>query len=228
MNLAVVQHSIRETLDADVTALAAAIRTACERGAELVVCPAVPSIIADPEAARPALLGKLEGCAEGTALLIPFREPAASPTFTVRPTPLGETALLLGDECLLADVLDWLVAEPPAAIVMRAMCESELQAEGVLERAIALSASVSGLVVVAECDDAGFAEPGHGGSAVVLLGEIVAEAAGGDDGLFIDISVPVPDPEPRESVPTLPPILEQRVAHHQGRKPEVGYLADLS
>ncbi len=228
MKVAVIQHLMREDLAADVDALAESVATACDGGAGVVVCPAIPSILADPETARPALLGKLDRCPEGTALLIPFREPGAEPTSPVKPTPLGDAALLLGDECISPTMTGRLLAAPPAAIVMRPLCESELQIEAVLERALSLSVSVSGLVIVAECSGAGFSEPGHGGSAIVYLGEVIAEALDGDDVLTAEIAVPIGEPEPRESLISLPPILEQRIAFHQGRKAEVGYLADLS
>jgi hypothetical protein len=35
-------------------------------------------------------------------------------------------------------------------------------------------------------------------------------------------------PEPAMPLPALPPILAQRLAFHDGRKPPVNYLADLS
>jgi len=228
VKIAVIQHLLRDDLEADIGALVEAVDTACSRGASVVVCPAIPSVLADPETARAAILGRLAGCPEGTALLIPFRPPSAAVESHVKSTPLGDTALLVGDECIEPLVTKKLVAAPPAAIVMRPLCESDLQVEAVLEHALSLSVSVSGLVVVAECVGAEPPDPGHGGSAIVYLGEVLAEALGTGDVLTADVSVPVADPEPREQLSELPPILEQRIAHHQGRKPEVGYLADLS
>lgn len=228
MKVAVIQHLLRDDLESDVAALVASAHRACELGAAVVVCPAVPSVLADPEAARPAILGKLNGCPEGTALLIPFRAPGQESATPVRATPLGQAALLLGDECISPTMTQRLLDEPPAAIVMRPMCESELHLEAMLEWALSLSVSVSGLVLLAECSGAEFSEPGHGGSAIVYLGEVIAEALDGDDVIVADISVPLPEPEPREQLISLPPILEQRIAFHQGRKVDVGYLADLS
>lgn len=228
MKVAVIQHLLREDLEADIAALAHAACSACERGASVVVFPAVPSVLADPERARPALLGRLQGCPEGTALLIPFRVPGTESSSPVRATPLGDAALLLGDECISPSMTALLVAAPPAAIVMRPMCESELHLEAMLERALSLSVSVSGLVLIAECSGAEFSEPGHGGSSIVYLGEVLSEALDGDEVLVADIIVPIPEPEPREQLVALPPILEQRIAFHQGRKADAGYLADLS
>ncbi len=227
MKIALVQHRIRGEMTADADALASSISEACKRGAEVVVCPVVPSLVANADAARDAILSKLEGCAEGTALLLPFREDVAEEV-ALRATPLGETALLVSDECLLSDIASTLARSLPEAVVMRPLAHSELQAEAVLEYGIGLSRAVTGLVLICESSGGEFAEPGHGGSAIVMLGEILAEASTDEEILLADVVVPVAAPEPREALPALPPILEQRVARHQGRKAEVGYLADLS
>lgn len=228
MKLAVIQHRIRENLDADIEALADSIRRACELQAAVVVCPLVFSIAEAGQAGRERLLSRLAGCPEGTALLIPFRTSAGETVPGLSETPLGPTALLLGDECISPEVTVMLDRTTPAAVVMRPLAEGELQAEAVLELALGLSASVSGLVIISECFGAEIGEPGHGSSAVMLLGEVVAEASESDEILLVDVDAPLPAPEPREPLPELPPILEQRLAHHQGRKPEPGYLADLS
>lgn len=228
MKIAVIQHALRDDLGADIDALSAAIVAACSRGARVVACPWVPSIASGNESVRDELLGRIQGCPEGTALLIPFRPPGPESTAPVKPTPLGDTALLLADECISPTMLERMQSAVPAAIVMRPMCESELQAEAVLEHALSLSVSLSGLVLLAECDGAEFSEPGHGGSAIVLGGEVLAEAMGGDDVLLAEIETPVLEPEPREKLAVLPTILEQRLAFHEGRKPDPGYLADLS
>jgi hypothetical protein len=106
--------------------------------------------------------------------------------------------------------------------------ENELQAEAILELALALSDSLAGLVIVVEPDGAEPGDPGHGGSAIIMFGKMVAEAMSGDDILYADIELPVGPPEPREPLPQMPPILQQRLAHHQGHQLEVDYPADLS
>lgn len=227
MNIALIQHRIRGEMAADIEALAGSVRTACERGAEVVVCPVVPSLVASPSDAREAVLLQLEGCAEGTALLLPLRDTETAST-ELRATPLGETALLIADECLLPTVAQTLADLSPEAVIMRPLGHSELQAEAILEYGIGLSLSLSGLVLICECSGGAFAEPGHGGSAIVMLGEIVAEASDDEEILYATLEVPVAAPEPREHLPVLPPVLEQRIARHQGRKADMGYLADLS
>jgi hypothetical protein len=63
---------------------------------------------------------------------------------------------------------------------------------------------------------------------VSLLGEIVAEAVTEQELLIADIATPVPAPQPRERLPKIPTILQQRLAHHEGKKLDTAYLADLS
>ena len=84
-------------------------------------------------------------------------------------------------------------------------------------------------MVVADSVGAEAGEPGHGGSSIILLGEVLAEAMGQDgDVLFADVPEPVPAPEPPDPVPAVPTILAQRVATHEGRRLDMGYPADLS
>ena len=143
-------------------------------------------------------------------------------------TPLGMTAALSGDDCLDPLVARELSAALPDAIIMRPDSESDLQAEAVLERALGLSEAASGLVLVAETDGGADGEPGHGGSAIVALGEVSAEAEAGDDVLVAELRVPVGQPDVRLPVPDLPPILAQRLAIHRGERVEVDYPADLT
>jgi hypothetical protein len=122
-----------------------------------------------------------------------------------------------------------LVAESGADILLLAPgSESELQAEAVLELAIGLSTSVASLVAVVEADGAELGVAGHGGSALVYLGEVLAEAMAGDDVLVADVVTPIGAPEPRSPLPQIPPLLAGRLAAHEGRKPEVDYPADLA
>jgi len=108
------------------------------------------------------------------------------------------------------------------------MSESDLQAEAILEVALALSDSMAGLVLVADTDGAEPGDPGHGGSAIIRLGEMVAEAGDGDEVLIAEVATPVAQPEPREALPEIPTLLAQRLATHRGKRLEVEYLADLT
>lgn len=139
---------------------------------------------------------------------------------------LGSITLLRGDEVFDLDLLRSLADGGTDVLVLSPGSESELQAEAVLEFAIGLSDCVAGLVLVVERDGAEPGEPGHGGSAIVLLGEVLAEAMSGADVIEAEVGIPVPQPVPRDPLPGLPTILAQRVAHHQGRHLAVDYPSD--
>lgn len=233
MRLAVIQHRLCETAEQDVRSIAAAAAEAASRGADLVVVPELSAI-----AASPALVSLLDSMLADVPAycLIPSSSAAAGPDGIVS-VPVsadlegfGSVAVFSGDRCFDLEALQDACSAFPSAALLAPASENDLQAEAVLELAIGLSDSLAGLVIVAECSGAEPGKPGHGGSAIVLLGEVVAEAIGDADVLVADIELPVPQPEPREPIPQIAPILAQRVAHHQGRKakPPGDYPADLS
>ena len=141
---------------------------------------------------------------------------------------LGRVAVLHGDAAIDPVEHERLAVDPPDCIVLAAGAESELQAEAVLELALALSISVAGLVLVCERSGAEPGGAGHGGSAIVVLGEVLAEALLNDDVIVADVPVPIPVPAPRAPMPALSPILAQRLAHHRGERASVEYPADLT
>lgn len=231
MRIAVVEHGLRPASSDMGRELGEAAAYAVRAGAETVFLPAV----LDGEGAEAlAAFRQAIEAARGTivAALVGVDTPArAFPTSSEVPLAdrLGSVALLVGDACVDEGELQALATSRPAVLVMNPRSESELQAEAFLELAVGLSESVAGLVIVAEAVGAPAGEPGHGGSAIVLLGEVVAEAVGPEgDVLFADVPEPVPLPAARTAVPELPTILMQRRANHQGRKLEVDYPADLS
>ena len=202
MRVAVVQHRLRATPSEDMSALAAATGRAVAAGAEWVVLPTVLSIETSPE---------------------PFLAACAAPHV------LGDILELHGDDCCDAEILASVRRTPPDVTILRPLSENDLQSESFLELAIALSDSLAGVVIVAECFGAEPGDPGHGGSAVVVLGEIVAEALAEDDLIFAEVAVPIVPPEPREPLPPIPLLLRQRAAFHAGHKLEVpDYPADIS
>ncbi len=141
---------------------------------------------------------------------------------------LGRVAVLAGDAVMDPEKLRQLSVTPPDVLVLAPGAESEIQAEAVLELALALSFSVAGLVIVSERSGAQPGDPGHGGSAIVLLGEVLAEAMADDDIIYAEIPVPIPPPGPRAPLPAVPLILSQRLAHHRGERLTVEYPADLT
>ena len=134
----------------------------------------------------------------------------------------------VGDPAIDPDAARRYREDPPDVLLMSPRSESDLQAEAVLEYAVGLSGSLCGLVVITEPVGAPLGAPGHGGSAIVRLGEVLAEAGDGDDVLLEDIDLPVPRPEPTQAFPGLPTILEQRLAVHRGLRHEPGYPAELT
>jgi hypothetical protein len=142
---------------------------------------------------------------------------------------LGQTAMLVGDGCADASEILRISSEKPSVAILAPRSDNDLQAEAVAEFALGLSDALAGLVVIAECAGAEPGEPGHGGSAIIHLGEVVAEAMSEvDETLTAEFELPIAQPEPREALPKVPSILLGKVAHHQGRRPDVEYPADLS
>lgn len=231
MRIAVIEHKLCSTAVEDAALLAAASVAANEGGAEIIFLPAV--LASSDVAAQQAYATGVAGIT-ATRLLPNVAAGTRGRVFSARAIDgagerLGQIALAYGDACFDEVALAEVRASRPDVLVMAPLSENELQAAAVLELAVGLSESVAPLVVVAEPVGAGFGEPGQGGSAIVLLGKVLAEAVGHDgDVLFAEVPEPLPRPEPPDPLPAVPTILAQRAATHEGRKLDMGYLADLS
>lgn len=231
MKVAVVQLALRTSPEAHVEGLAGLAGQAAEAGVELAVFPEVLSLGAD--ATRDDVHRAIQENASCVSYLMPQVGPDArgrtfTPLFLEGMEQVGLVAMPVGDACFDLGYLDELGRAQTSMLVMSPRSESDLQAEAALEFAIGLSECVAPLVMVSDCAGAQPGERGHGGSAIVLLGEVMAEAGDGDDVLVADVPLPIPRAEPPAPLPDLPPILAQRLAVHEGRKPEVDYPADLS
>jgi len=229
--IAVVQHRLRDSAEEDARALASAASRAAEGGAELIVFPEVPSLHEHP--AREDLYAQLDPLEDRVPWIVPHAGPDCigqswSPEVLPGLEGLGSVALAVGDAVIDPAAIGRLALERPALLVAAPRSESDLQAEAVLELALGLSDSVTGLVIVIEPSGAEPGQPGHGGSAVAMYGEMVAEATEDEDVLLANVVVPVPQPEPRGPIPGVPPILLQRLAHHRGERVPVDYPADPS
>lgn len=226
MRLAVVQHRSRPAPAQDLEALAIATARAVELEAEIIVLPAVRAVHEGPLSDE--LYCRMEDVAADAEILTVQPDRDADESFTVREVAgLGRCVLLWGDACIDPEVLTAAAAIAPGVAVLAPGSESELQAQAVLELAIALSTSLASVVVLAETDGAEMGEPGHGGSAIVHLGQVLAEAMSGDDLLVADLPVPLGPPEAPAALPEIPPVLLQRIAAHRGLKVAVDYPADL-
>jgi predicted amidohydrolase len=231
VKIAVVQHRLRGIAGEDASALLGAAEIAADAGADFVIYPEVPTLHGDDNPDRVMLFIQLGGVA-GQRLIpqVPESETgfaglAAAPEGL---DDLGTMAMLVGDACVEPAEIQRLADACPDIAILIPRAESELQAEAFLEYAIALSDSLAGLVIVAEATGGGFGEPGHGGSAIISCGKVLAEAVGDEDVLVAEVTVPPVQPEPREPLPPLPLILEQRRAAHRGEHVETTYLADLT
>jgi len=228
VKIAVIQHRIRPSVDEDIDVLTAAITSACQNEAQVVVCPWVPSIAALEPASRSLVFDRLTECAHFTEVLLPFESVSPRGEIRLHETMLGLTAFMLGDECLTSAMYDLAEGRGAGAWIWRPLATSALQAEAFLELAMVVSASHTGLVVIVEPSGAEPGEIGHGSSAILYLGNPLAEAVFPDEIIMADLEIPVPLPDPRVAIPPLPPILERRLAVKEGRKPRTGYLEDLS
>jgi hypothetical protein len=228
MRIAVVQHKLRGEGYADADALVEAARGAAEDGAEFVFFPEVDSLGDDYGGPRAQFLTQLHDLDIGSLAPNPVTRKSGEDVVLVELGPLGKAVLLSGDAPADPEVHKGINDLEPDIIVMLGRSESELQAEALVEVAIGLSESATGLVVLLDASGAELGEPGHGGSAVAMHGEVVAEAVQDDEVIMADIPAPVPGPQTREALPTVPPILTQRLAFHRGVKPEADYPAELT
>jgi len=189
------------------------------------VLPSVPALDGGP--LQVELWRRLEVDAPRVDVTVAASEPDAGAGSFEIVGPAGTTVVLAGDDCFSPDRLREAHAAVPGIAVLAPGAESEIQSEATLEFAIALSVSLASLVVLVETDGAEPGEPGHGGSAIVYLGEVVAEADTGDAIIYTDVETPIGPPGAPGPIPSVPPLLAQRVAAHGGRKFEVDYPADL-
>jgi hypothetical protein len=209
----------------DLAALLSLAEAASDEGASVIVCPRLPGLGGDTRIYQ-AFIENMRNHAPGSLVLMPSvagsRDSATQPFMT----PLGRTAAFLGDECIEAAGSDPGRSE---AMVWQPDAESPIQAEAFLELALDSSLSIAGLVLVSAVSGRARGQAGFGGSAIVHLGDILAEAGEGEDVVSADVDVPVSLPERPGPRPVPPPILAQRLAHHRGdRPPSVDYPADLS
>lgn len=226
MRIAVIQHELRGHERMDLAALLSLAEAASDDGAGVIVCPRLPGLAGDTRIYQ-AFIENMRNHAPGSLVVMPSvagnRDSAPQPFMT----PLGRTVAFLGDECIEAAA----GTEPSRfdAMVWQPDAESPIQAEAFLELALDSSLSIAGLVLVSAVSGRARGQAGFGGSAIVHLGDILAEAGEGEDVVSADVDVPVSLPERLGPRPVPPPILAQRLAHHRGdRPPAVDYPADLS
>ncbi len=226
MRIAVVQHQIRTHERVDLAAMLALAERAVDQGADTIVFPCVPGLGGGGElmpafiqnvCERAPQLSVIASCA-GRLRLTPLE---------ALPTRLGRTLVLAGDECIDPELFPVIAGANVEALVWQIDTESPLQAEAILELALDASLSLSGLVLVSCFDGEARGARSFGGSAIVHLGELLAEAGQGEDLLLADVAAPVSLPIRRGPLAEPGPVLEQRLAVHRGAKITLGYPATI-
>ncbi len=231
MKIAVIQHRLRGSVDGDIEALQRAAATAGICGAEVVFMPEPLSLMGDGAATERFFAG-LDGLPG--VRLIPSTAPGVN-SFAATAPPLegleglGRIALLAGDACMTGLELVRILGDAPNVAVLAPRSENDLQAEAVMELAIGLSESLASLVVVTECAGAEPGDVGHGGSAIIYLGEVVAEAMARTKRCSTPrSSCRSAGPSRPSRMPKIAAILSQRVAHHRGEQAPTDYPAELT
>ncbi len=227
MKVAVIQHELRAHERMDLAALLSLAEEASDEGASVIVCPGLPGLGRDTRIYQ-AFIENMRNHAPGSLVVMPAVAGSRSEEPQAFLTPLGRTVALLGDECVEPAVLELVAGLGVEAMVWQPEAESSLQAEAFLELALDASLSLAGLVLVTALAGRTGGTAGFGGSAIVHLGDILAEAGEGEAVVTAQIEAPVPLPGRPGPRPVLPPILAQRLAHHLGRRAPVDYPADLS
>ncbi|MDO8914953.1 MAG: hypothetical protein Q7W16_02570 [Coriobacteriia bacterium] len=217
MKIALVQHRIRNHERMDLAALLSMSEQAQDEGADVIVYPCVPGIGYDSQLMTAFTANVMERAPQ---VSIVASCAAWGPGGMLQPVPtrLGRTLVLAGDDCIDASLYPEIESLGLEALVWQMATESPLQAEALLELALDASLSQAGLVLTACLYGEARDIHSSGGSAIVHLGEILAEAGEGEDLLIADIAVPVPLPERRGRRAVPAPVLQQRFAAHHGKK----------
>ncbi|HEX9093928.1 MAG TPA: hypothetical protein VF902_08090 [Coriobacteriia bacterium] len=225
MRIAVVQHRIRTHERMDLAALLSLAEQAADEDADVVVFPCIPGLLPGAGLLE-AFAANVLDRAPQVSLLSPCVAVRRRGTVQSIATRLGRTAVLAGDECIDAGLFADLEALELEALVWQMDTESALQAEATLELALDASLSLAGLVLVSSL--AGEARGLHsfGGSAIVHLGELLAEAGDDEDLLLADLSTPVALPVRRGPRPVPAPVLTQRLAVHRNLRPGAAHPSD--
>lgn len=217
MKIAVVQHRIRTHERMDLAALLFMSEQAEDEGADVIVYPCVPGLgYASP--LMTAFASNVVERAPQVSIVAPCAARSRGGDLRRVPTRLGSTLVLAGDDCIDALMYPEIESLGLEALVWQMDTESPLQAEALLELALDASLTQAGLVLTACLWGEARGVDSSGGSAIVHLGEILAEAGDGEDLLFAEVPVPVTLPERRGRRAVPAPVLQQRFAVHRGKR----------
>jgi hypothetical protein len=210
----------------DLAALLFMSEQAEDEGADVIVYPSVPGLCGSASLLA-AFAQNVTDRAPQVSIVAPCASEATAGRLEPFATRLGRTLVLGGDACIDPDTYPAIEAMGLDALVWQMDTESVLQAEAMLELALDASLSHAGLVLSACLAGEARGVTSHGGSAIVHLGEILAEAGSDEDLLIADIAVPVALPERRGLRVVPAPVLAQRLAAHRGTKVRTAHPAEV-
>jgi predicted amidohydrolase len=225
VKVAVVQLRIRVHVRMDLAALLDATERAADEGAEVIVYPYVPWLTGQP------LLDPFFASLEQRVPDIKWVRPgwrSSGDSIAARPTALGSTVLLEGDDCIDPAHFPLLRELGCDTLVWLFDAEDDLQAEALLELALEASVTMAPLVVIASLTGDARGIRQYGASAIVHGGEILAEADAEDEIVMADVPRDTPPLAHGHALPEPAPVLAQRLAAHRHTKVKVDYPADLS
>lgn len=187
---------------------------AAEQGAQVLVFPRVPGLVAD-RTLLDAFFRNAEERAPGVGFIRPaLRHPGEGP-LQPQATALGRTLVLDSDDCIDPALFAAVQEAACETIVWLFNAEDPLQAEAALELALDASLHLAPLVVIATITGHARGVLAAGIGAIVHLGEILAEGGEGEELVVADVPSPAGFSERPRSLPEPAPVLMQRLAAHK-------------
>ena len=187
---------------------------AAEQGVQVLVFPRVPGLGGD-RSLLDAFFRNVEERAPGLAWVRPAARNPLDERMEPKATALGRTIALDGDDCIDPDLFPAIQESVCDSLVWRFNAEDPLQAEAALELALDASLHLAPLVVIASVTGNSRGVHSAGISAIVHLGEILAEGGSGEELLVADVPNPGGFPEQPRTLPAPAPVLVQRLAVHR-------------
>jgi predicted amidohydrolase len=198
----------------DLASMLAQSEHAAEDGVQVLVYPRVPGLGGDRELLD-AFFRNVEERAHGLTPIRPRQLSLGDDALELRPTPLGRTIAVDGDDCIDPAHFAAIQASAPETLIWRFNAEDPLQAEAVLELALDASLHLAPMVIIAAVEGNVRGVRAAGISAIVHLGEILVEGGSGDELLIAEIRSPAGFTEKPRILPVPAPILAQRLAVHR-------------
>lgn len=186
---------------------------ASEDGVQVLVIPRVPGL--SQSGLLDAFMRNAAERAPGVSLLSPALRYMGVGPLEPRPTGLGRTLILWGDDCIDPALFEQIQQLECDALVWLFDAEDALQAEAALELSLDASIHLAPLVIVAAANGRARGFCVHGVSGIAYLGEIVSEGGSAESLLVADIPAPGGFPERPRTLPDPAPVLAQRLSLHR-------------